>query len=99
MPDRGRTRSAPQLIPALALAEDDRFLRLISGLHVGVVVQGSNTEILLMNPASLDLLGVTEAQVLGRTSFDPYWKIVREDGSEFPASESNWSFCRRTLLT
>jgi PAS domain S-box-containing protein len=68
-------------------SSDDRFRRLIAGLHVGVVVQGPASEILILNAAALELLGVTEEQILGKTSFDPYWKITHEDGSEFAASE------------
>lgn len=88
MPDRKPATlacSEPVLDPKGG--SDDRFRRLIAGLHVGVVVQGPASEILILNPSALELLGVTEAQILGRTSFDPYWKITREDGSEFPASE------------
>jgi len=67
--------------------DEDRFRRLIAGLNVGVVVQRPNSEILIVNPMALELLGLTESQILGMTSFDPYWKIVGEDGSDFPASE------------
>jgi PAS domain S-box-containing protein len=88
MPDRVPSPSLPPpAVPTLSLADDDRFHRLIAGLHVGVVVQGPHTEILVLNQAALDLLGVTEAQILGKTSFDPYWNIVREDGSVFPPEE------------
>jgi hypothetical protein len=32
----------------------------------------------------LELLGLTEDQLLGKTSFDPEWKVIHEDGSPFP---------------
>jgi two-component system cell cycle sensor histidine kinase/response regulator CckA len=65
----------------------DRFAELIRGLHVGVVVQGPSTEVLLCNPAALELLGLDEAQYTGKTSYDPDWNIIREDGSPFLAEQ------------
>lgn len=68
-----------------ALRESEiRFRRLIQDLHVGVLLQGSDAEILLSNPEALKLLGLTEDQLLGKTSFDPDWNVVHEDGSPFP---------------
>jgi signal transduction histidine kinase len=33
---------------------------------------------------ALDLLGLTEDQLLGKTSFDPQWNVIHEDGTPFP---------------
>lgn len=66
---------------------EGRFAALIDGLQVGVVVQGPASEILLANPKALELLGMTEDQLRGRSSLDPTWDIVREDGSPFPGEE------------
>jgi len=60
-----------------------RFRALIESLQVGVVVQGPNSEVLMVNPVALELLGLTEEQMLGRTSFDPRWQTIHEDGSPF----------------
>jgi PAS domain-containing protein len=49
-----------------------------------VLLQGPRAEILLSNPAALELLGLTEDQLLGKTSFDPEWKVIH-DGSPFPS--------------
>ena len=71
-----------------ALAErEGRFAALIEGLQVGVVVQGPASEILLFNPKALELLDMSEAQLAGRSSLDPSWNIVRDDGSPFPGEE------------
>jgi len=51
---------------------------------VGVLLQGPNAEILLSNPKALELLGLTQDQLLGKTSFDPKWNVIHEDGSPFP---------------
>ena len=39
---------------------------------------------LVCNQAALDLLGLTEDQLLGKTSFDPEWNVIHEDGNPFP---------------
>lgn len=66
---------------------EGRFRALISGLQVGVVVQGTRAEILLCNPKALELLGLTEEEYLGRTSFDPRWNITDASGAPFPGPE------------
>lgn len=63
---------------------EGRFASLIAGLQVGVVVQGPASEILLFNPKALELLDMTAEQLAGRSSLDPDWNIVRDDGSDFP---------------
>jgi PAS domain S-box-containing protein len=64
---------------------DDRFQRLICNLQVGVLVQGPRLEVVFSNAAARRLLGLSEDQLHGRTSFDPSWRIVREDGSVYSA--------------
>lgn len=61
-----------------------RFRSLIENLQVGVIVHGAQAEILLCNSKALELLGLSEAQCLGRTSVDPDWNVIREDGTPFP---------------
>lgn len=53
-------------------------------MQVGVLLQGPNAEILLSNPKGLELLGLTEDQLLGKTSFDADWNVIHEDGTPFP---------------
>jgi|GEM_PF-4605262 len=56
---------------------------LIRSLQIGVVIQLPSTEIVLCNPKALELLGLTESQLLGKTSLDPDWNVIHEDGSPF----------------
>jgi len=65
----------------------DRFGSLFYGVSVGVVLAGPNSDCRMGNQAALDLLGVTEDQLLGRTSFDPEWKCINEDGSPCPGKD------------
>jgi PAS domain S-box-containing protein len=61
-----------------------KFKNLVWDMSVGVVIQGPQSEMLLSNPKALQLLGLTEEQLLGKTSFDPDWNVIHEDGSPFP---------------
>ncbi len=61
-----------------------RYHSLVTNLNVGVLVQGPNAEMILSNPRALELLGLTEEQLTGKSSFDPYWNVIHEDGSPFP---------------
>ncbi len=55
-------------------------------MQVGVLLHGPEAEILLCNPVALELLGLSEDQLVGKTSFDPDWNVIHEDGSPFPGS-------------
>lgn len=67
------------------LRESEENLRhLVEHLQVGVVVHKPDTEIILVNKKALDMLGLTEDQMRGKTSFDPQWNVIHEDGSPFP---------------
>ncbi|GAB4331097.1 MAG: hypothetical protein OHK0038_05760 [Flammeovirgaceae bacterium] len=71
----------------LLKASEEKFRSLINNLQVGVLLQGAKTEILLWNHKALELLGLTEEQISGKTSFDPYWKVIHEDGTDFPSEK------------
>ncbi len=64
-------------------ANVERLKKLMSKIGVGMTVQNSKGEVLLCNRAALDLLDLAEDQVIGQTSFDPKWDVIREDGSPF----------------
>ena len=53
----------------------------------GIVYQNSEGNIVNANPAAQRILGLTLAQIHGRTSFDPHWHSIKEDGSDFPGEE------------
>jgi two-component system CheB/CheR fusion protein len=50
----------------------------------GVVYQDAWGKITLANPAAEKILGLTLDQMQGRTSMDPRWRCIHEDGSDFP---------------
>jgi len=60
---------------------------IVQNAAVGILVQGPHSEIIENNKAACELLGLTEDQLLGKTSFDPSWKVTHIDGSEFKPEE------------
>ncbi|MFN3927258.1 MAG: PAS domain S-box protein [Pseudanabaenaceae cyanobacterium] len=68
-------------------ASENRFRNLVNNLNVGVLVQDTHAKILLINKRALELLGLSEDEALGKTSYDPIWRVIKEDGSLFPPNE------------
>lgn len=63
---------------------EQRFQSLFETMVQGVVYQNREGAIISANPAAERILGLTFAQMQGRTSIDPRWKAIHEDGSAFP---------------
>ncbi|MEI2737945.1 MAG: ATP-binding protein [Chitinophagaceae bacterium] len=66
---------------------EERIDKLVNGLRVGVLLQGPQAEILFSNKAALNMLGLTEDELYGKSSFNPEWNVIHEDGSVFPGTE------------
>jgi PAS domain S-box-containing protein len=64
-------------------ARSEPLQLLLGDIGVGVLVQGAHTEMRACNPAALEMLGLTEDQLLRRSSLDGGWRVVREDGTPF----------------
>ena len=65
---------------------EEQFKSLVKNMQVGVLLQNSQAEIILCNNTALELLGLSEDQLLGKSSFDPDWNVIHEDGSPFPGA-------------
>lgn len=63
---------------------EQRFRGLFETMAQGVTYQDTAGRIILANPAASRILGLTMDELLGRTSRDPRWHALQEDGSEFP---------------
>jgi len=81
-----RKRRAPinREIAQTPQGTDSLYRELMNTLQVGLLIQGPDTRVLLSNPKALELLGLSEEQLLGRSALDPNWNIIQEDGSPFP---------------
>ncbi|HZF47559.1 MAG TPA: PAS domain S-box protein [Polyangiaceae bacterium] len=93
-----RDVTARKQVEAALSEREARVRSLLESLDVGVLVQGPSTEILMSNLKALELLDLTKSQIIGKTSFDPSWNVIREDGSAFPAEMHPISEAIRTRL-
>jgi diguanylate cyclase (GGDEF)-like protein/PAS domain S-box-containing protein len=71
----------------LANESDHRFATIFESLGDGIVYQNQHGEIVLCNDSASRILGLTIDQIEGRTSFDPRWHALKEDGSPFPGAD------------
>uniref|UniRef100_UPI0011812C91 PAS domain S-box protein n=1 Tax=Nitrospira cf. moscoviensis SBR1015 TaxID=96242 RepID=UPI0011812C91 len=63
---------------------EERHRSVVAAMAEGVVIQDGRGVIRACNASACRILGLTEDQILGRTSLDPQWKTIHEDGSPFP---------------
>jgi PAS domain S-box-containing protein len=75
---------------------EGRIRQLFETMDVGVVYQRSDGSIEAANPAAQRILGMSLDQLQGRTSMDPRWRSIREDGSDFPGTEHPAMLALRT---
>ena len=61
---------------------EKKYRQLYETMALGVVYQTADGRILSANPAAEKILGLTLEQMMDKTSLDPEWKSIREDGSE-----------------
>lgn len=66
---------------------EEQHRNLFESMMQGVVYHSSDGTIISSNPAAERILGLTKDQLMGRTSVDPRWKAIKEDGSDFPGNE------------
>lgn len=71
--------------PSLSL--DALHESLFTSMSRGAVYQDATSKIIAANPIALQILGLTEDQIYGRSSLDPRWHAVHEDGSPFPGKD------------
>jgi PAS domain S-box-containing protein len=73
-----------------------RLRNLFETMTLGVVFHDRDGRIVEANPAACRILGLTPDEILGRSSIDPRWKALREDGSTFPGDEHPAMMALRT---
>jgi len=70
------------------LRQSETKLRtLFETMQDGIVYQERNGAITSANPAAERILGLTLDQMQGRTSLDPCWRSIKEDGSPYLGDE------------
>jgi diguanylate cyclase (GGDEF)-like protein/PAS domain S-box-containing protein len=66
---------------------ENKFRNLVQKIQAAVIVHTADTRILTANSMAQDILGLNEAQLQGKSSIDPTWHFLREDGSQMPPQE------------
>lgn len=63
---------------------EERYRSVVAAMTEGITLQDTDSTILACNTSAERILGLTTDQMMGRTSLDPRWHSIREDGSPFP---------------
>jgi PAS domain S-box-containing protein len=80
-----------------ALNESEKkFRSLFETMSEGIVYEDHDGKIISANPAAERLLGLSLEQLQGRTSLDPNWKAIHEDGSPFPGENHSLHVAAKT---
>ncbi|MDG2990708.1 PAS domain S-box protein [Candidatus Synechococcus calcipolaris G9] len=66
---------------------ENLFRSLIHDLNVGVIVYGQTGDVQIVNHKACELLGLTEAEFLGKTCFDLDCQLLNEEGSPIPMEQ------------
>ena len=68
-------------------ASEEKHCRLFETMAQGVIYQAADGAIISANPAAERILGLTFDQMQGKTSMDPRWKMLTEEGAEVPGTD------------
>ena len=67
--------------------EKARLHGMFLAMAEGLVFHAPDGQVVEANPAAGEILGLSRDQLLGRTSMDPRWRSIREDGTPIPGDE------------
>jgi PAS domain S-box-containing protein len=88
--DRQLIYAAARDITARKVAEEalwksqERYRSVIAAMQDGIVMMDADGTIRACNASAERILGLSADQMMGRTSLDPRWRAVHEDGTQFP---------------
>jgi PAS domain S-box-containing protein len=63
---------------------EERYRSVVAAMQEGIVLQDGDGNIVACNLSAEKILGLTIDEMLNRTSHDPRWQSIKEDGSLFP---------------
>ena len=66
---------------------DERYRSVLAAMTEGIVVYSKDGSIQTSNNSAELILGLTRDKLLGRSSMDPLWRAIHEDGSDFPSED------------
>src|SRR5436309_15589327 len=65
-------------------ASEERYGSVVAALAEGIVFMDADGGLQASNVSAERILGLTAEQIAGRTTFDPRWQAIHENGSPFP---------------
>lgn len=68
-------------------ADEALYSSVIAALSEGLVVQDTADHVVLANQSAATILGLPLDQLLGKTSYDPRWQALHDDGTPFHPEE------------
>lgn len=74
----------------------EKLEALFHNLSEGVILQNADGKIVKANSSICTIFGLTEDQILGRTSMDPRWRAIGADGSALPGVDHPTMIALRT---
>ncbi len=75
---------------------EEKHRRLFETMAQGIIYQSADGTIISANPAAERILGLNYDQMQGKTSMDPHWQMIEEDGSAVDGSEHPAMIALRT---
>nr|MBI3611903.1 PAS domain S-box protein [Nitrospirota bacterium] len=63
---------------------EERYRSAVTALDEGIILENADGVILTCNQSAERILGLSADQMMGKTSLDPDWGTMHEDGSPFP---------------
>ena len=66
---------------------ENLYRSVVDSLEEGLVVQNSKGNIQAINTRAEQILGLSRDQMMGKTSLNPMWKCIHEDGTDYPSEE------------
>ncbi len=63
---------------------EERYRSVIAAMEEGIILHDADGSIRACNASAERILGVTAERMRGRTSLEPEWRLIHEDGSPFP---------------
>jgi two-component system, cell cycle sensor histidine kinase and response regulator CckA len=92
-----RTRSGTRSRAKDAVgASEEHYSAVVAALAEGIVFMDADGGLQASNASAERILGLTAEQIGGRTTFDPRWRAIHEDGSPFPGNTHPIALSLRT---
>lgn|GEM_PF-4497866 len=78
---------------------EEKHRRLFETMAHGVVYHAADGEIISANPAAEEILGLSFDQMQGKTTMDPRWQMLEDDGTPVPGTDHPAMIALRTGQT